>query len=52
MSLNIRDINEVRILNINYQELQKKVKLNMKCWKNEETAGIMSYKSKSNILFD
>lgn len=51
MSLNIKDISELRIFNINYQELQKKVKLNMKCWNNEETAGIMSYKSKINILF-
>lgn len=52
MSVNIRDINAWKIFNINYQELQKKVKLNMKFWKNEKISGIVSYKSKINILFE
>lgn len=51
ISPSIRDIYELRIFSINYQELQKKSQAKMKYQSNEETSGIIRYKSKINILF-
>lgn len=52
ISPSIRDIYELRLFSINYQKLQEKENLEMKCWSNEETDVMMRYKSKINILFE